>query len=250
MSELLALQRRIHAALRDPAQGLDDLGPEAARGLAVHRATIAAGLAQTIANAFPAVRQVVGRPTFTTAVLNYIAEGPPRHPLLSVYGRGFPDFLAAQPISASLPYLPDLARLEWARQESYLAADAPALDTSLLDTADADAIFALALRIHPAARIIGSRFPIHRIWRLAQPDSDATDVPGVEMNAAEQVVITRPRVQVVTRAVSRADATFLRAIRSGARLGSAVEAAFAVTPSFDVMQVLAGHFANGTFAAA
>jgi hypothetical protein len=34
----------------------------------------------------------------------------------------------------------------------------------------------------------------------------------------------------------------------GASLGAAVEGAFAVAPDFDVTQVLAGHFANGTFA--
>ncbi len=247
MSDLLSLQRRFHRALGDDGDALADIVPDAARRLAIHKTTIKVGLGQTLVNVFPALRRVVGHPTFATLMSDFIAAAPPRHPVLSTYGRGFPAFVAMQPISASLPYLQDLARVEWARQEAYLAADAPILDTGWLDTENAEALSTLQLRLHPATRVISSPFPVHRIWRVNQPDVDEKDIPAVDMTADEHVIVTRPGNEVVTRAVSHADATLVRAVAGGASLGAAVEAAFARAPDFDVMQALAGHFANGTF---
>jgi hypothetical protein len=247
MNDLLSLQRRVHRALGGESDALSDMAPDAARRLTIHKTTIDIGLRQILSNVFPALRRVVGLPTFTLLASEFIAAAPPRHPVLSVYGRGFPAFVAMQPIAASLPYLQDLARVEWARQEAYLAADAPILDAARLDRANADALSALRLRLHPATRVISSPFPVHRIWRLNQPDVDENDIPAVDMAAAEHVIVTRPGHEVVTRAVTAADATLVRAVAGGANLGSAVEAAFARAPDFDVMQTLAGHFANGTF---
>lgn len=249
MSDLLSVQRRFHRALKGDRDALSDMMPDAARGLAIHKTTIEVGLGQTLTNVFPVLRRVVGFPTFTVLVSEFIAAAPPRHPVLSTYGRDFPAFVAMQPIAATLPYLQDLARVEWARQEAYFAADAPILDAGRLDTENADALSILHLRLHPATRMVSSSFPVHRIWRLNQADIEDKDIPAVDMTAGEHVIVTRPYREIVTRAVSLADATLVRAMAEGASLGAAVDAAFARAPDFDVMQALAGHFANGTFSA-
>lgn len=247
MSDLVDLQRRFLRALNEEAGALDGFVIDAARRITVHKTTIEGGLFNSLANGFPAVRRVVGGSVFASLISEFVAAAPPRHPLLSTYGQGFPAFVAMQPIAASLPYLQDLARVEWARQESYLAADAPLLDADSLNTADPDSLSLLTLRLHPATRVITSPFPVHTIWRLNQPDVDDKDIPAVDMKVAEHVIVTRPRAEVVTRAISLADAAMVRAVMGGATLGAAVEGAFAVAPGFDVTQALAGHFANGTF---
>lgn len=249
MSGLLSLQQRFYRALRNGPEELTAIVPDAARRLSVHKTTIEMGLSLTLANAFPVVRRVVGAPTFAMLAVDFIAAMPPRHPLLSTYGKGFPAFVAKQPIGATLAYLHDLARLEWARQEAYLAADAMPLDATQLDTGDADSLSALHLNVHPATRIITSPFPIHRIWRVNQADVATDDIPVVDMTEAEHVAVTRQRDEVVTRAISLADATLVRTLARGEPLNGAIEAAFAVSKDFDVATALARHFANGTFAA-
>ncbi len=246
---LLELQRRFQQALNGDTAAIEALAPDAARRLAIHKVTIDTGLGQALLNAFPVLARIVGAPAFTSLSSGYIADSPPRRPLLSVYGRDFPAHVAAQPIAASLPYLHDIARLEWARQEAYLAEDAPPLDAGALDTNDAEALSALQLRVHPAVRVISSPFPIHRIWRVNQADVPTKDIPAVDMNVAEHVIVTRPAHEVVTRPISLADATLVRTVAGGACLGAAVEAAFGLGADFDVTQALAGHFANGTFRA-
>ncbi|MGE3332243.1 MAG: putative DNA-binding domain-containing protein [Rhodospirillaceae bacterium] len=246
---LLDLQRRFQRALDGDTGAIEGLAPDAARRVAIHRATIEVGLNQTLLNAFPVLARIVGAPTFKSLAAGYINGAPPRHPVLSTYGRGFPAYVAAQPIAASLPYLHDVARLEWARQDAYLAADAPLLDAGALDTTDAETLSTLQLCAHPAVRVISSPFPIHHIWRVNQADVATDDIPAVDMKVAEHVIVTRPAFEVVTRAISLADATLVRAVTGGANLGAAVEAAFALGPDFDVTQALAGHFAHGTFRA-
>ena len=247
MSALLDMQRRFQRALTDDTPTLDGIVVDAARRLTVHKTTIEGGLLSTRANGFPALRRVVGGAIFASLAREFISVAPPRHPVLSNYGGGFPTFVAMQPIAASLPYLQDLARVEWARQESYLAADAALLDAGGLNTAEPENLSLLALRLHPATRVITSPFPVHTIWRLNQPDVDDKDIPAVDMTVAEHVIVTRPHMEVVTRAITLADAALVRAVMGGATLGAAVEGALALAPDFDVTHALAGHFANGTF---
>src|SRR5690606_37806002 len=114
--------------------------------------------------------------------------------------------------------------LEWARQEAFLAADAPVLDTARLNTNDAETLSTLRLRVHPSTRVISSPFPVHRIWRINQPDIETKDIPAVDMKVAEHPIVTRPAGEIVTRQISLADATLVRAIMGGAALGAAVEA--------------------------
>ncbi len=249
MTDLLSLQREFHRALRKDAAALTGIVPDAERRLSIHRTTVEMGLSVTLANAFPIVRRVVGAPTFAMLATDFIAATPPRHPLLSTYGKDFPTFAAKQPIGATLAYLHDLARLEWARQEAFLAADAAPLDAKQLDTGDAEALSSLRLRLHPATRIVTSPFPIHRIWRMNQPDVATDDIPVIDMTIAEHVAVTRPQGEIVTRAIGLADATMIRTLAQGESLNSAIEAAFAVSAEFDVATTLAGHFANGTFTA-
>ena len=57
----------------------------------------------------------------------YALAEPPRSPVLMDYGAGFADFIAGFAPAASLPYLPDVARIERAWREAYHAADAEPL---------------------------------------------------------------------------------------------------------------------------
>ena len=73
------------------------------------------------------VRELVGAPFFDAAVDAFVRAHPSTGGDLNVYGGEFADFLAAYPHARDLPYLPDVARLEWALDEAHRAADAGGL---------------------------------------------------------------------------------------------------------------------------
>jgi hypothetical protein len=240
-SALADMQRRFRGAVL----GGDDapLAPfiqadgSAAR-LAVHRTTVQSGLIDVLAAAFPVTRRVIGSRTFAGLARRFIAASPPRAAYLSAYGDGFADFVAREDL---LPYLADVARLEWARAEAYFAADAPPLDPARLTALTPEALERAVLTLHPATRLVDSRFPIHRIWQVNQPE--AADVPPVDMSTAQSVLVTRRGFDLVTRLLSPADAAFMSAVSRGAPLAEAAEA----QSGFDLQQALQDHFMSGTF---
>lgn len=233
MTALLDIQRRVHAALSGANDGGILRAPE---GLAVHRRNIAGGLAAALAGTFPAVQRILGARRFHDLARAFCEQAPPREPVLSRYGGGFAEFLG-RTTAATLPFLADLARLEWARQESALAADAAPLDAQALDTNDPEAMAGLRFILHPATRLTASPFPVFSLWVGAEVDG----------GDAETVLTTRGSSRLLTRVITPGDAALMDAIGAGKTLAEAAGAALAKMNDFDLAAALAAHFAAGTF---
>ncbi len=101
---------------------------------------------------FPQVAERLGDGRFFEVVRAYVREHPSEHPDLGQLGRHFPAFLAKSNPDAH--GVVDLARLEWARSEVFLEAEATPIGTEE---------FARTLRIHlvPALRLVGRT----AVWR-------------------------------------------------------------------------------------
>jgi hypothetical protein len=138
MPELLALQQDFAAALRDAAatprvaRWLAGDATQVERRVAIYRANAAAAIAKALAAAYPVVRRVVGDEFFDGLARAFRCGTPSTSGDLGDYGAGFADFLAAFPPARALPYLCDLARLEWAAHRAYGAADAPPWEAGTL----------------------------------------------------------------------------------------------------------------------
>ena len=215
------------------------VAPHLAARTAVYRATVQGSLADVIAAAFPVTQRIVGPAYFAGLAGRFAVSRPPRRPQLSAYGADFPDFLATG-AHHGLPYLADVARLEWARAECYFAAEAPALAPAALAAIAPEALGELRLRLHPATRLVRSSYPIHRIWQVNQPA--VTDVPPVDMGRSEAVLLTRKDGRVTLRAIPPGDAAFVAAIAAGMPLGAAADG------TFDLESSLRDHLIGGTFA--
>ncbi len=211
----------------------------------IYRYTVQASLAEVLAAAFPVTQRIIGVSAFDALARDFIAAAPPNVPQLSAYGSGLPAFIAAGGLADVLPYLPDVARLEWARGESYFAADAPFLDIAKLATLPPSKMEAAVLVPHPATRLVPSRYPIHRIWTVNQPE--ITDVPRVDMSMAETVLITRRDSYVKLRLLLPGDAAFIAACFAGKTFGASAEAGLEKDSAFDLQAALQVHFLDGTF---
>jgi hypothetical protein len=243
------LQRDFAAALlagadAPPPAAIAGDAAHARRRFAIHRATVMQSLADALGHAFPVVRAIATEENFRFVARAYVRARPPLRPVLAEYGAGFAEFLAGVgPAVADLPFLPDLARLEWALHESYFAADAPALDAAALATVAPTDTPRLRLRLHGAARHVASdRHPIHAIW-------SAGAMPQPMPEGGEAVLATRPGHQVQVVALTPGDHALLGEIAMGAPLEEAAGAALAAEPGFDFAAALAAHLVRGTFAA-
>ena len=107
----------------------------------------------------------------------HVEDEPPRSAVLMRYGASFPAFVAHFPPAASVPYLADMASLEWAWHVAYHAEDAAPLPLGGLARAVEHAEDA-ALSLHPSDRR-GALALSHRLDLRAQYPSG-----GSSRNAA------------------------------------------------------------------
>jgi len=217
-----ALQERFAAALLDaslpvPASLTTAGCGSAAERFAVYRNNAAVGLRKALAGNFPVVARLVGEDFFAVLARAYAGVRRPSSPLLFTWGEDFSDFLAGFEPAGAVPYLADIARLEFARLAAYHAADIQALGLPALAGLGPDRLAAARLRPHPAARLVASRFPIAGIWLAHQGEA----VGNVAGRGPERVLVTRPDLDVRVTLLGRGELAFAQALLAGAGIGEA-----------------------------
>jgi hypothetical protein len=244
-----ALGRALLAGDGDPldaalAGALADGAVPAAAGLAVYRHHVRASLAAVLEAAFPAVCRIVDARFFRWAADGYVRAHPPAGPCLHEYGAGFPAFLAGFAPCGDLPYLPDVARLEWALHAAVHAEDAPPVDPARLRAHAPGDLARAVLRLHPSLSLVASPWPVDRIWRANQPGADRGETVDLR-GGAVALEVRRDGDDAVFRALDPADHALRRALAAGAPLERAAAAALGIDPGFDLAGALRDLLAGG-----
>ena len=116
MQQLDEIQRQLVGAILQgetlilPTEG----AVQTHEALAVHRDTVIGGLVNALRLSFPTVDALVGERFFDAAGQQFAVSHPPRRPGLDEFGYQFMEFLRQLPTAGGLPYLSDVARLDWA----------------------------------------------------------------------------------------------------------------------------------------
>jgi hypothetical protein len=236
MSSLRELQAGFRAAMLDGHEGgvasdvVDD-GLGASARLAIYRHHVFTSLTAALEATYPVVCRIVDRRFFGWAADRYVRAHPPAGPCLFEYGGDFPAFLARFPACAHLPWLPDVARLEWAMNVALHAADAVALEPETLRALDPHAVARMTLRFEPSVTLLESAWPIDAIWRANQAEADGV----VDLGVGEaRIEVRRMGDGVVFRGLSAGTFAFRAALASGKTLEDAVERALDAEPGFEL----------------
>ena len=242
MPDLLDFQVDFGAALRDRAQT-----PALARRLAgdpgvvdgrmaIYRANSVAAADKALSAAYPVIRQVVGAEFFHGLAREYQRGTPSTSGDLTVFGASFDDFLAAFEHTQPMPYLPELARLEWAAHVAYGAADAPDWDVAALAAIPPERQDAIRFQWSPGLAVVRSTFPVVRIWTIHQPGFDG--VFEVDWSQAETALVARDGFAVTVTGCPPAEACFIEASLRGATLAAAASDTLERHPDFDLDALL------------
>jgi hypothetical protein len=208
----------------------------------VYRNNVFASLAGCLAARFPVIARLVGEEFFSAMARVFVERHPPTSPALFEYGGDFPSFLASFPPAKALPYLPDVARLEWHIATSYHAADAQPVDATALGQLGDEAL-EVAHVLHPSCAIVLSDYPIFSIWQTNTRDEV---VQHVDASAgSEAVLIVRPHFNVEVVRLDTAIYAFTAALAAGHALELAAEIATELDSSFDVGEALQTLFSSG-----
>lgn len=205
---------------------------EVARRFAVYRNNVAVSLRAALAVRFPAIRRLVGDEFFAALAGLYAETNRPRSPVLSEWGEGFADFLAAFPPLAAHPYMADVARIEYARGRAFHAADAPPVDPQRLAAADPER---LRLILHPSVTLLDLDHPAVSIWARNQPGGEGL---ALAQGPETALILRDAAFQVPVIALTPADAALLRGIRDGLTLADAAAGARAAQADHDPQRLL------------
>ena len=249
MPSLSELQREFAAATlfgdRAAPSALGIIGGrlDTAARLAIYRNNVLGNYRRALSVTYPVVRALVGPAFFGAAVEAFVRAHPSTRGDVNRYGGELARFLAAYPPARPLPYLADVARLEWAIDQAGIAADAPPLDLAALAAVPPDELPRLRLRLHPSARLLVSPHPVFRIWQAHQPGHEDE---RVDLGAGgDALLVLRAADAVAVQRLSRGAHAFLLALGHNLALADAVDHALAADAAFDLSEALKSHVAAG-----
>ncbi|HSD39239.1 MAG TPA: DNA-binding domain-containing protein [Rhodocyclaceae bacterium] len=246
-ASLLQVQRGFAAAVRSSAQQQSTLvllDGDAARNaalLAVYRGNAVANAGKALGLSYPVVEKIVGEEFFSGLCRAFWTVSPSHSGDLNEYGSGFADFLASFPHVAELPYLPDVACVEWLVRRALQAADHVAVDIARLAEIAPAAISSLRFDLQPGLAVLSSAWPVASIWQ--QHQTGYTDEIDINLDTAECIAVHRRGWRVDVLRLSEGEGAFWQAALQGSPLETMLEAAFACDESFEVQAALQTGFA-------
>ncbi|MGE3720099.1 MAG: DUF2063 domain-containing protein [Bauldia sp.] len=228
-----------------PASVAGPSGKAATKRYGVYRNNVTVSLINALAAVFPATQRITGPDFFREMARTHVRTTPPTSPLLFEYGREFPDFVQQYEHAKSLPWLADVARIERAWLDAYHAADAAPLAFTTLAAVPSEQLMNLTLIVHPATRIVRSRFSALTVFSANRVDEP---VPKIDASEPEDTLVTRPKLEVMARQLPAGGAAFLNALIAGEPLGTAASAALEEAGAgFDLGGNIAGMIDAGVF---
>lgn len=219
-------------------------GKKANKRYNVYRNNVIVGLTESLMAAYPVVNELVGEEFFRAMTPVYVRHTPPICAMLAEYGKDYPDFLQDFEPVQDVPYLPDIARLEQAWLQSYHSADATPMEPVALQTVPQERLGDVVFKFHPACRLVKSDYPIHSIWAAHKTDDPGTHMADI-MVKPENVLITRPALDITVIALPEGGGAFIEALMSGHSLSVAAEHASETNENFDLAQNLGGLLETG-----
>lgn len=191
------------------------------------------------------VKQLVGNQFFSVLVDHFLRTYPPRYGNMLQLGRDLPVFLSDFKLTEGLPYLSDIARLEWAYHQVFHAQDSTPFDIQTLTSIPTSKIPQLHFELSSSSRLIYSPFPIFEIWRVNQPGYEGDQAIDLD-SGGDSVLVTRPGIVVELQKLAQADARFLQSLATGSNLDKATKATLKRAQDFDLEQALAKYLSSGT----
>ncbi len=134
----------------------------------IYQSSIIGRLQKALQSHYPVCCQLVGTDFFFAMATAYIRQTPSYSHDINYYGATFPEFIADFPPAQSIPYIADVARLEWAWLNILTAPEADEFDFQKLAAHDEEGAGQLIFQLPPKSTLLTSPYPVHTIWETNQ----------------------------------------------------------------------------------
>lgn len=232
MTTLAAQQQALLAALfdRPSIDAIKNIAAHArftgVRGLKAYQTNGHAAAERSVQAAYPVLTQLLGAESLCALARAFWHAHPPARGDLAQWGGGLAEFMQASDQLVDEPYLPDVARVEWALHCSASAPDQasdPASFALLMQHDPAD----LQLLLVPGCAVVQSAWPVASILgaHLEQMPPLAEVGQRLRAGVAEAALVWRAGLRPRVREALVGEAAWINAHLGGCSLGAALDAA-------------------------
>jgi hypothetical protein len=219
MASLLDLQRAFAAALRDPGA---TCAVSPATNLAIYRNNAEMAFRHALEVAFPVLRRRVGDGYFGQLIALYRRAHPSRSGDLHWAGSSLAEFLTNHLDGGDYAWLADLARLEWACEESAVEVELDGVGAEALTRVAPQDLEHVQFTLQPSLRLVASPFPVFSVWRANQVEN----APPVDQSLGGECMMVHSRSgEVEVQRLGRDVFSYLVATRQGGTLSHAMQTA-------------------------
>jgi hypothetical protein len=243
MNKLHEIQRQFRDALLGNEPHLIDShihhdGLSIDARLGIYRNNVFTNLREALRTLFPVVEQLVGSEFFDYAADEYIRRYPSPAGDLNQFGEHLATFFTEFEPASGLPYLPDVAQLEWFAHQVYHADEHRGFDFSRLGAIAPEHYGDLHFRLNPASALFASGYPVHRIWQVNQ--AGYAGDPVVNLDAGGVTLLIERRAGLIElQTLSAGEWSLLAALAADANCTTACEQALQAEPDMDLSATLA-----------
>ncbi len=225
--------------LRDIFQGSSTIETSLAspiERLNIYQNNVLLGMTNVLQNIFPATQQIVGEHYFQQLAQKYIKQSPQTLGHSNSVGQGFAAFLKQD--STDLPYLGDIATLEYAYADAGTAKDALAIGfekLSFLTAAD-------TLHLHPSAHLLILEHNALEIWQAHQQ----SPVPEISLTTGKNhLLVWRNQKDIIMMLpVDAITLIFLKKVMLQSPFLTALQTTLQQTTEPQLFQQLFAHIIN------
>ena len=197
------------------------------RGLAAYRTNAGALAERALQAAYPVVAELIGSDSFALMARQFWQHHPPERGDLAEWGSALPGFLADDPQLANVPYLADVAQVEWALHRNASAPDAAPFEPASFALLGEHAPDQVTLRLPPGVTLQRSCWPVASLINAHLCGDPAMDTVAERVRArqGETALVWRRGLRPHLAACTDAEAALIDTLLAGQSLLAALEAA-------------------------
>ncbi|MDD1783545.1 DNA-binding domain-containing protein [Enterovibrio sp. ZSDZ35] len=214
--DLAKLQRQFSEALHyqgyslPVAEGLADVDAL----IQVYRNNFVMTLSECLETAYPTVHALVGCECFEALARHHVLATPMTSACADQYGEGFDRTISAIPnIIDAVPYLADVATLEWRLQQvNHAPLTVSVFPLLALQQLRPDQFEHVRLSVSASVSVMTSAYPVSAIWQaISHRDDDA--LAAIDMTQCEGILLQKTEEGIEIHPIEQGEAKLIEACR-------------------------------------
>lgn len=207
--------------------------------IAIYQDSLKGNLIACLKAAYPVCLRLVGEEYFVALAKRYINTHHHQQPSLACYGDKFSDFLRHfEPVHRILPYLSEVARLEWAYHLAFDSPEYKVLESEALSQLSEEQHGQVVFMLPPASTLIYSDFPIYAIWEINQPECEIQTEIDLQ-SGSDRLFIFRHDWLIHIHCLNSNEFEMLTHIQRGLCFADVCEQLLSQDPAINIAQIFA-----------